>query len=88
MERVTLIARDLAKGYSAIIDNDRLAMMLFGVLALAGPYIKAHYGMITIVLAWCGIAAYWGVSNAPKSKRLDKIFHEFTNETGCYLLRD
>ena len=88
MERTTQIARDLAKGYSAIVDNDRFAMALFAALALGAPYIKTNYGTMFLVLAWCAIGAYWGVSNGPKSKRLDKTFHEFTDETGCYLLID
>lgn len=88
MERVTQIARDVAKEYAAIVDNDRTAMMMFAGFALAAPYVKANYGTVVLVLAWCAIGVYWGVTNAPRSKRLDETFHKFTDETGCNLLID
>ena len=87
-DRITQMAGDVAKGYAAVVANDRFAMMLLAGLALVGPDIKADYGMTGLFAGWCGILALWFFSNAPKSKRLDQTFHRFADETGYRLLLD
>jgi hypothetical protein len=70
MDQATRIARNVAKCYAEIVENDRMVIGLFAVLALEGSYVRAHYDLATLIFIWFEIVAYWCLKNGPKSRRL------------------
>jgi hypothetical protein len=79
-------AKTVAQLYNRMLQNDRNAPIIFGILSLLAPTIEAKFSMLALVSLVAGIFAWWAFRNTNPSRELDALFSKHTKETGEYFL--